>query len=542
MRTRECIKWLWRASHDVRGHILLNSLIGTLHIASSLSFVWICKTLVDKVTTGSGNNLSTYIFAMVGCQVLQVLLTALEQRITNHSDILLKNKLRYLLFTRLMESRWNGKENFHTGDTLNRVMEDVRIVADSITTSIPTVLTAAVQFIAAFIFLFSLQPDLAWVIPGIMITALLISKSYISRMRRLTQDIRSSEGNMQALMQESLQHRLVIHTLERIPYVSETLDQQQDGLFGQVMNKTRYTIFARCLVQIGFSAGYAAAFLWGVFGIRSGVATFGMMTAFLQLVGQLQRPIMNLSRQVPPLINSITSAERLSEIESLPMEQTGEPRKLGMRVGLKFNNVDYSYPDSSRKIIDCFNHDFKPGSTTALVGETGIGKSTLMRLMLSLLSPDKGSMVMYNESQSIEVSPQTRCNIIYVPQGNTLMSGTIKENLLLGNPSASDKQLKEALYTAAADFVFEQPDGLDTMCGERGAGLSEGQAQRIAIARSLLREGGLILLDEPTSALDAETEEILLKRLISRLDGRTMILVTHREVTADLCNDQVKLS
>ena len=542
MRTRECLKWLWRASQDVRGHVLLNSLIGILHVASSLTFVWICKTLVDSATTGTENSLTIYICGLIGCQILQVILAALEQRISSHSDILLKNKLRHLLFTRLMESRWNGKENFHTGDTLNRVMEDVRVVAESITASIPAIIIAAVQFIAAFIFLFSLQPGLAWVIPGIMVAALIISKSYISRMRRLTKDIRSSEGNMQALMQESLQHRLVIHTLERTPYISDTLTQQQENLRGQVLNKTGYTIFARGLVQTGFAAGYAAAFLWGVFGIRSGAATFGMMTAFLQLVGQLQRPIMNLSRQVPPLINSITSAERLSEIESLPLEETGDPHDLGMNVGLRFDGVDYSYPDSGRKIIDGFTHDFKPGSTTALVGETGIGKSTLMRLMLSLLSPDKGSLVMYNENQSAGVSPQTRCNIIYVPQGNTLMSGTIKENLLLGDPSATEGELKEALYLAAADFVMELPDGLDTMCGERGAGLSEGQAQRIAIARSLLRKGGLLLLDEPTSALDAETEETLLKRLIERLDGRTMILVTHREVTAALCNDQIRLS
>lgn len=542
MRTRECIKWLWRASHDVRRHILSNSLVGILHVCSSLTFVWICKAMVDVVTSGKGGNLTGYICAMAGCLVLQVLLTALEQRISSYSDIILKNRLRHLLFTRLMESRWNGKENFHTGDTINRVMEDVRVVSESITTSIPAIIIAAVQFAAAFIFLFTLQPALAWVIPGIMIVALTISKSYISRMRRLTKDIRSSEGNMQALMQESLQHRLVIHTLERTPYVRDTLAQQQEGLRGQVMNKTGYSIFAHGLIQIGFSAGYAAAFLWGVFGIKSGAATFGMMTAFLQLVGQLQRPIMNLSRQISPLINSITSAERLSEIESLPLEETGDPHELGAGVGLRFNNVHYSYPDSGRSIIDNFTHDFKPGSTTALVGETGVGKSTLMRLMLSLLTPDKGSLEMYDADRSVEVSPLTRCNIIYVPQGNTLMSGTIRENLLLGDPSADDEQLKEALYLAAADFVMELPEGLDTMCGERGAGLSEGQAQRIAIARSLLRKGGLLLLDEPTSALDAETEETLLKRLISRLDGRTMILVTHREVTAALCTDQVRLS
>ena len=440
-----------------------------------------------------------------------------------------------------MECKWNGKENFHTGETLNRVMEDVRVVAESITRAIPEIVIATFQFTAAFIFLFSLEPGLAWVIPGIMTAALIISKSYITRMRRLTKDIRSTEGNMQAMMQESLQHRLVIHTLERTPYISDTLAGKQETLRGQVLNKTSYSILARALIQIGFSAGYAAAFLWGIFGIKSGAATFGMMTAFLQLVGQLQRPIMNLSRQISPLINSLTSSERLNEIETLPVETNGEPQKFSGSVGVRFENVEYGYPDSERRIIDNFTHNFRPGSTTALIGETGAGKSTLMRLMLSLLSPNKGIVKMYDERQECEISAQTRCNIVYVPQGNTLMSGTIRENLLLGNPDASEDEMKEALYLAAADFVSQLPEGLETLCGERGAGLSEGQAQRIAIARSLLRKGGLLLLDEPTSALDAETEETLLKRLMAKLDNRTMIIVTHREATASLCNEVVKI-
>lgn len=541
MRTRECIKWLWRASDGVRWRIMLNSLIGILYVASSLAFVWVCKGLVDLVTSGTSESLTFHIICMASCLLLQVVLTAVEQRVTNYSDIQLKNTLRHSLFKRLMESRWNGKENFHTGDTLNRVMEDVRVVSESVTKSVPSVVVAVVQFAAAFLFLFSLAPGLAWAIPGIMVVALLISRSYISRMRKLTKDIRTVEGNMQAHMQESLQHRLVIHTLERTPYVSDTLAGQQEELRGQVMNKTGYSIFARALIQIGFSAGYAAAFLWGVYGIRSGAATFGMMTAFLQLVGQLQRPIMNLSRQISPLINSLTSAERLSEIETQPLEETGESCWLGDSVGVRFDGVDYSYPDGGRKIISGFTHDFIPGTTTALLGETGAGKSTLMRLMLGLLSPDRGDVVLYG-SASVPASAATRCNIVYVPQGNTLMSGTIRENLLLGDPDASDEMLADALYLAAADFVADLPDGLDTLCGEKGSGLSEGQAQRICIARSLLRKGGLLLLDEPTSALDTETEELLLTRLTSNLGGRTMIIVTHRTATADLCNSKLKIS
>ena len=541
MRTAECIRWLWKASDGVRGHVAGSALLGGLHVCASMGFVWICKQLIDRATSGHGEDILLYIVLMVGCMLLQVIFAAAEQHVASLSDVVLKNKLRHKLFTRLMESRWNGKEAFHTGDTLNRVMEDVRVVAEAITKSVPAAITAGVQFIAAFAFLFMLEPGLAWAIPGIMLVMLILSKSYVRRMRRLTKDIRTTESGMQSLMQESLQHRLVIHTLERTPYVSDTLSGQQDDLKEQVMDKTGYSIFTRSLIQIGFSAGYAAAFLWGVFGIMSGTATFGMMTAFLQLTGQIQRPIMNLSRQLPPLINSMTSSERLAEIEAQPSEVTGTPCNLGESVGIRFEDVTYAYPDSRRTIIERRTCDFKPGSTTALIGETGAGKSTMMRLMLALLYPAKGKVIMYNDATEVEASPQTRCNIVYVPQGNTLMSGTIRENLLLGDPSASDSQLDEVLYLAAADFVKDLPEGLDTLCGERGSGLSEGQAQRIAIARSLLRKGGILLLDEPTSALDTQTEETLIQRLTSQLNGRTMIIVTHREATAALCCNILKL-
>lgn len=520
---------------------MLSSLTGALHVAASMTFVWVCKNLVDAATAGSGSSLTGLIATMVACVLFQVFSSAVETRIMSRSDIVLKNRLRHEIFSGLMGSVWDGKDNFHSGDALNRIMDDVRVIADAITRSVPALIIASVQFVAAFAFLFVLNPSLAWVIPGLMAIMLLLSRSYIRRMRKLTRDIRNTESSMQSLMQESLQHRVVIHSLEKVPYVTDNLSGQQSDLQEQVMSKADYSIFARSMIQVGFSAGYAAAFLWGVFGIRAGTATFGMMTAFLQLVGQIQRPIMNLSRQLPSLINSLTSAERLGEITSLPSEQQGDSVDLGENVGVRFTDVCFTYSGSTDPVLDGFTHDFIPGSTTALVGETGAGKSTTMRLMLALLRPDKGNVELYNSYTTATASPQTRCNIIFVPQGNTLMSGTIRENLLLGDPDASDSQMLDALHIAAADFVNELPDGLDTVCGEKGTGLSEGQAQRIAIARSLLRKGGVLLLDEPSASLDPHTEEILLDRLTKHLSGRTMILVTHREKAAALCTNIVRI-
>jgi ABC-type multidrug transport system fused ATPase/permease subunit len=327
-----------------------------------------------------------------------------------------------------------------------------------------------------------------------------------------------------------------------VPFSRRIVGEFSITIYKRVMDKTVYNIYTRGFIQFGFSAGYAAAFLWGVFGIMNGSATFGMMTAFLQLVGQIQRPIMNLSNQISPLINSITSAERLDEIDTLPSEDKGPQVRLGSNVGVCFKGVTYAYPDSERTILDGFSYDFKPGTTTALTGQTGIGKSTVMRLILALLNPDKGKITMYDGERTVEASPSSRCNVVYVPQGNTLMSGTVRDNLLLGNPSATDEHLKAALYNAVAEFVYDLPDGLDTYCGEKGAGLSEGQAQRICIARSLLKEGSVLLLDEPTSALDPQTEEELIVRLKRSMSGRTVIVVTHRDLTLRLCDDQIHLS
>ena len=532
------LRWLWDASKGYRLSIFTIGLISTMSVAVAMGNVWISKRLIDIATHSVDGDLIQFIILFASCAVVQILFSVTISRLETKTEVSLRNSLRYKYFTKIMESRWSGKEAFHTGDMLSRLDGDVAKVADTLSRTMPAVIATVIQLIAALLFLGSMDWRLTLVVLLIMPAALLLSRAYVNRMRRLTNDIRTTDSRIYTHLQENIQHRVLITSFENTDQAIESLDDYHEDLQRQTITRNNYNLFSRSIVQLGFSAGYVTAFSWGVTGIAAGTITFGTMAAFLQLVGQIQRPISRMSRQFATAVHTVTSVDRLCELE-LPQERRGEPIRLEGKVGVRFTDVDFTYPDGTRKTIDAFSHDFKPGSLTAVVGETGIGKSTLIRLMLSLLSPDKGKITFYNADTEVEISPRTRCNIVFVPQGNTLVSGTIRDNLLMGKPDANEQEMRDALYTAVADFVYDLPDGLDTVCGEKGAGLSEGQAQRIAIARALLRPGAVILLDEPTSALDTQTEQLLLQRISAHLEGRTLIMVTHNQQTAQLCVDKV---
>ena len=505
--------WLWKHSVGARGAVLANILLGTLNVGLNLFFIFLCKRLVDIATGAVTGNLAFYTGVVIAVIVLRLAVSAVNVRLENLTNSKMNFIIRKDLYSSLLYSEWLGKERRHSGDTVNRLETDVSTVTNVICSDAPQIFTTLVQMIAAIVFLCTMEWKLAALL--VLITPLFIvfSKVFFHRLREMTRGIRETESQVQSHLQESLQHRMVIQSMENESRMEGRLDDLQDREYGQIKERTRFNIIARTMVSAAFSFGYIAAFLWGVYGISRGSLTFGVMTAFLQLVGQIQRPMVNQA----------------------PREENGESVRLSGPAGVRVEGLNYRYPDGTRMILKDLSFDFPPLSRTAIVGETGAGKSTLIRLMLALLKPVGGRVVLYDGSQEVDASSATRCNLVYVPQGNTLFSGTVRENLLMGDPEATEDQMRAALETAVAEFVFSLPDGLDTRCGEGGAGLSEGQAQRIAIARGLLRPGSILLLDEFSSSLDPDTEEKLMDNLTKKAAGKTMIFITHRERIAQYC-------
>ncbi len=539
------LRWISKLAAPVAPMLTGAVLCQLVLVGIALCYVYISKSLVD-VASGVGEGGAREL-VLLGCaMVLTILLRIGFQScisyVESKAEIKIANSLRQREFDKLMHLKSDYRKHWHSGDLVNRMQSDVSAVASSIGRVIPNLTGALLKFSAAFAYMLVLEARLAWLLVLVIPVGVFGGRFVLRRTRALTLAVREGDGKVQSHVQESVQHLPVIQGLEYGANSSSELEMIQDDFYSKIMRRTRFSIVARILTALAFSLGYAIAFLWGVRGIWLGSVSFGLMTAFLQLVGQIQRPLLEMSEQLPSLFHCSASIDRLMEIEAMPGEEEGEALMMDGIAGVRLENLSFHYPDGEEMIFDNFSHDFKPGSRTAVIGETGIGKSTLIKLLMSLLQADSGKITLYDlKGDCAEASSRTRCNMVYVPQGNTLFSGSIRENLLMGKPDADESQMREALHRAAADFVDRMPEGLDSQCFEAGGGLSEGQAQRIAIARALLRPGSILLLDEFSSALDPETEELLLERLNDGSSDKTMIFITHRERVADYCDSILRL-
>ena len=538
--TKTILRWLWLAWNGNRLQAMLNASIGVMQVVVSLAQVWAVKRAID-VASGSVPGSIYWAVGVMGLFILaDFSLSIASTWVRNLLGIKAQNRMQQRMLDRLLKSQWHGKEAFHSGDVLNRLEQDVNQVVTFLTETIPSSLSVFAMFVGAFCYLFAMDHILALVIVGILPIFLLASRTYVGQMRQLTRKVRDSDSKVQSVLQETIQNRMLIKTLESDNMMVNKLGETQSELRQHVVRRTLFSVFSSVVLNFGFALGYLVAFLWAAIRLADHTLTFGGMTAFLQLVNRIQNPARNLTKLAPAFVAVFTAAERLMELEENPLEQQGEPEYIDAPCGLRLDNVTFAYSDRERDIVKDLSFDFKPGSCTAVLGETGAGKTTLIRMLLALVSPTKGSVNIYNYSTSRELTPLMRCNFVYVPQGNTLMSGAIRENLKLGNIAATDEEMIAALHKSCADFVMELPHGLDTVCSESGGGLSEGQAQRIGIARALLRDRSIMLFDEATSALDPETERQLLSNILASRD-KTIIFITHRLAVVDYSDQTLRL-
>ena len=534
-------RWFIANANGIWLNVIVRILSGLVQTALSLMVVWLSKRLIDGATSGTTDDMTMMACMIAVAVVTGVGLRQLNQYLANQAMISKVAGLRLSLFGKLFRRRLFEERQLHSGDVTSRMAKDIDTVSETLAVTLPQVVETTARLIGAFLLMRWFDSRLAWALVLITPIAIAIGKFLSHTLRRITLRIREDESRILAKIQESIELNAVLRSLQGERWMQDKVEELQDSQTANFMHRSRVMAISRFALGCTFGLGYMLAFVWGAYGLRSGAITFGVMTSFLQLVGQIQHPILTLIGALPSIIYSTASIDRLEELAQANEElsDNGESISDSELIGIRMDDVSFSYAKGDREVVDHFTHDFRPGSKTVILGATGAGKTTLFRLILSFIKPDSGTVTFYGDGLSHVADRSTRAHVVFVPQGNTLISGTIRNNLLVAKPDASDEELRIALHTACADFVFDLPERLDTVLAEHGGGLSEGQAQRIAIARGLLRPGSVLLLDEISSALDEATEKELFSRLLHSRPKTTMLLITHRPNVASLCDERV---
>jgi ABC-type multidrug transport system fused ATPase/permease subunit len=537
------VAWIIQNMAGIRWNTLIRVVVGITQVMLGLVMIWFSKQFIDvTIRTGSNQEVIMMVALLVSLVVTGILLRQLYYYMTTKANTFQSNSIRLHVFSSLFR-RQMYEDQLHSGDVTSRLSKDIDTVADVTTSLLPQFIVTGVQLTGAFLLMYSMDRRLSLAL--LIITPFVVGfgKLFAHRLRNMTLDIRQQESTIQMQVQEGMEHNAVLRSLGSEQWVTDRLSDMQDQLMGRVLRRTRFTVVTRLMLAFTFSLGYLMAFVWGGLQLRAGVITFGVMTSFLQLVGQIQHPILNMLNMMPQFFYAMASIDRLNELTTAPEQvSTTDAQQLAGPVGVVARDVSFTYASGDRAVLSHFSHDFRPGSKTAIMGATGIGKTTLFRLMLAFIKPDSGEIAVFcNDKTLLPVDEHTRKHFVFVPQGNTLMSGSVRYNLQLARPEATDEELRQVLHVAMADFVYSLPNGIDTLLGERGVGLSEGQAQRIAIARGLLRPGGIMLLDEISSSLDEQTEHELFSRIFDYCHDKTMIFITHRPAVSLLCDDVIRL-
>lgn len=535
------IRWMWKLSKQIWSHLLLFILLSIVISLCSVVFALASRNVIDTATGAGGNRLLLYdCLIMFGVVVVQLALQAFAGLVNTKATIRLEAGMKQRLFETILGKDWLHISRYHSGDLMARVTSDIGVISGGITGIVPDVVAMLAQLVAAFAVLMTFDVTFAVIALIIGPLVVFIGMLYSKKIKHLHIDCQESDAKARSFIQEALQNLLLIRTFTNEKTSAQRYEDALQENNRLQMKKNAFSILSGSGLSLGFWLGYLFALAWGSYRLSTGFITFGTMTAFLQLVGQVQSPFHSLTRTFPRIYSTFASAGRVMEIEELPGEATGgslpgqmpEPGEIN---GLVLRQVSFSYDRDV--ILTKADLQLGRGELAIIAGPSGEGKTTLFRMLLGLLRPSSGSIhLTCQNGESLPMGAETRRYISYVPQGNFVLSGTIEENIRYGRADATmDEIVRCAKAACIYDFILEQPDQFATMVGERGMGLSEGQAQRLAIARALLRDAPVLLLDEATSALDEDTETRILEHLQAFAQDRICLFVSHRESVNKAC-------
>lgn len=543
MENRKPTKWLWAQSKAQLPKLIVLIIANVVFAGASVFFAFAVRGVVNGAEIADKAQVTKYAI-LLGVTVLsqfflRILINGLSERITAELEMSIKSHL----FNKIIDKDYGSINKYHSGELMTRLSSDVSIVADGITSIVPSTVSALSRLIGAVIALVLIDWifAVAFLVAGVLVFTIITLLR--NKLKNLHKKAQKTDGVTRSFMQECIENILAIKVFDANDNISDKSRKLQMDNFRVKMKRRNYSVLGHASYNMIFSGGYIFALIFGVVKIIGGSLDYGSLLAILQLVNNVQVPFASLSNIVPKYFAMTASAERLIEIEDVKEEQKKDPiDKISVYDGLDsvvFDNVCFAYDRDV--VLKNTNLTIKKGDFVAITGISGIGKSTLMKLLLGVYAPTEGNIYLKGDFGTIDVDNGTRSLFSYVPQGNLIFSGTIRDNVTFTNTQATDEEIYGALkISGAEEFVKELPDGLDTYIGERGLGLSEGQVQRIAIARAMLSKSSFLLFDEATSALDEETERELLTNL-KQLKGVTLIIISHKKSALSICNRHLSI-
>lgn len=555
------IKWMGSYAKPAVPFLIFSIIVNIIFAVIGIYNVTVSKSLIDSAISGDSDATIRWLIIMLSITLISMLSSPVTSFMSTHSSTKLTQNIQRKIYQHIQCSDWLEQSKFHSVSLLTRVTSDVSNISSAILGTIPSLVSLTVTLVGSFYTLISWAPSIAFAAVFIGPFLILVGKYFSRKLKDLYKEAQEEDVKYRSFMQESIQNIMIVKTFCMEKINMHRLVEIQNNKYKIAMRNTKLSVMTSMSMSFCSSIAYFTIFTWGVLNIAKGVSTYGTFTGMLQLYSKVQAPFSSLASMIPGLISTIAAAERLMEIEAIPVEKMADEKELddigSLEIALDsisskvsstfnkpnivFDNVSFAYK-ANNNILNNINLTIDAGETIAFVGPSGEGKTTMIRLILSLINPTEGNILLSEGNLVKEINRNYRELISYVPQGNTLFSGSIRDNLKYGNPYASDDEIKAALKNACAlDFVNELEDGLDTMIGEKGVGISEGQAQRIAIARSFLRERPILILDEATSALDPETEVNVLKAVRALPTKPTCIIITHRPSALNICNRIMKL-